>query len=182
MVPHALASPGCEDPTPVMTDPRPHVIGSFDGEYSYLASSAPVPTPFRGTVFSTSEHAFAAARAAHPDDVVHIASVESADDATAFGETIEAVEEWDVDRYQAMEVIVAAKFAHNADLGVALAATMGSVLVNGNTAHDQIWGTCVCPEHIDVDGDNALGVILMSVRMRLAAELAAPDPLETENP
>ena len=59
------------------------------------------------------------------------------------------------------------KFTHNADLRERLLATRGALLVEGNTWHDQTWGSCVCPQHAEVPGDNALGVILMTLRLRL---------------
>ena len=68
-----------------------------------------------------------------------------------------------------MEEIVLAKFRHNADLAEKLVATSGAVLVEGNTWHDQTWGSCSCDGHRDTPGANALGVILMWVRMRLGA-------------
>jgi predicted NAD-dependent protein-ADP-ribosyltransferase YbiA (DUF1768 family) len=47
--------------------------------------------------------------------------------------------------------------------------THGVLLVEGNTWHDQVWGSCRCDDHCDTPGGNALGVILMAVRLRLAA-------------
>ena len=69
-----------------------------------------------------------------------------------------------------MEEVVAAKFNHNPDLAGQLLATEGFLLVEGNTWHDQVWGSCRCDDHRDSPGANALGVILMHVRLRLAAE------------
>ncbi|BBZ42632.1 hypothetical protein MCNS_56950 [Mycobacterium conspicuum] len=66
-----------------------------------------------------------------------------------------------------MEEIVTAKFVNNLDLAGKLRGTAGSVLVEGNDWHDQTWGSCRCAAHRAVPGANALGVILMSVRMRL---------------
>jgi predicted NAD-dependent protein-ADP-ribosyltransferase YbiA (DUF1768 family) len=67
-----------------------------------------------------------------------------------------------------MEEVVRAKFDHNTDLARRLVGTEGSLLVEGNTWHDQIWGSCRCDEHCDIPGANALGVILMTARLRLA--------------
>lgn len=66
-----------------------------------------------------------------------------------------------------MESVVTSKFVHNPDLADRLRSTGGSLIVEGNVWHDQIWGGCSCSRHRDVPGGNALGVILMAVRMRM---------------
>lgn len=98
-----------------------------------------------------------------------IAATDDAAEAKAIGRAAPLVTEWDRRKYAVMESIVEAKFRHNPDLADKLAATRGSLLVEGNIWHDQTWGSCSCHRHRDTPGDNALGVILMAVRMRLAA-------------
>jgi ribA/ribD-fused uncharacterized protein len=148
------------------------VIDSFAGEYLFLSNFAVAPTPHRGWMYPTSEHAFAAAKTR---DEAAIAAIRDTDDparAKQIGRAAPLVHGWESGKFTAMEEVVSAKFAHNADLARLLLATEGSVLIEGNTWHDQIWGSCRCDEHRDIPGANALGVILMAVRLRLAARHA----------
>lgn len=141
------------------------VIDAFVDEYEFLSNLWPAPTPYRGRIFPTSEHAYAAAKTDDPDVIKRIAATDDAAEAKAIGRAAPLVAEWDRRKYAVMESIVEAKFRHNPDL----AATRGALLVEGNIWHDQTWGSCSCRQHRDTPGDNALGVILMTVRMRLAA-------------
>ncbi len=153
-----------------MSSLRIPIIDSFRGDYLFLSNFAAAPTPHRGRVFPTSEHAFAAAKT---DDAVAIAEICDAPDpalAKEIGRSAPLIEDWAARRFGAMEEVVAAKFNHNPDLAGQLLATEGFLLVEGNTWHDQVWGSCRCDDHRDSPGANALGVILMHVRLRLAAE------------
>lgn len=142
------------------------VIDRFRGEYFFLSNCCPAPTPHRGRLFATSEHAYMAARTTDADARAAILATTDPLEAQKIGRAAPLVDDWDQERFAVMEEIVAAKFTHNPELAVKLAATVGAVLVEGNTWHDQTWGTCTCDEHRDIPGGNALGVILMAVRMR----------------
>ncbi|NMM91312.1 hypothetical protein B2J88_44620 [Rhodococcus sp. SRB_17] len=143
------------------------VIDAFVGEYEFLSNLWPAPTPYRGHDFPTSEHAYAAAKTVDRDMIMQIAATSDATEAKAIGRAAPLIADWDRRKYSEMEFIVEAKFRHNPDLADKLAATRGSLLVEGNIWHDQTWGSCSCHRHRDTSGDNALGVILMAVRMRL---------------
>lgn len=145
------------------------MIDSFSGEYLFLSNFAPAPTPHRGWLYPTSEHAFAAAKTR---DAAAIAAIRAADDparAKAIGRAAPYVDGWESEKFQVMDEVVTAKFDHNPELARRLVGTQGALLVEGNTWHDQVWGSCSCEEHRAIPGGNALGVILMAVRMRLAA-------------
>jgi ribA/ribD-fused uncharacterized protein len=146
------------------------VIDTFAGEHLFLSNFAPAPTPHRGWLYQTSEHAFAAAKTR---DAAAVAAIRDTDDparAKAIGRAAPYVDGWESEKFSTMEEVVTAKFGHHLDLARRLVATHGSLLVEGNTWHDQVWGSCRCDEHRDVPGGNALGVILMGVRLRLAAK------------
>ena len=143
------------------------VIDSFRGEHYFLSNFYPAPVPFRGAVFPTSEHAFMAAKTSDPDAFHAILTAATPGDAKKLGRTVSLVADWDTIRYEVMYDVLLSKFTHNADLRERLLATRGALLVEGNTWHDQTWGSCVCPQHAEVPGDNALGVILMTLRLRL---------------
>lgn len=143
------------------------VIDSFRGEHYFLSNFYPAQVPFRSVVFPSSEHAFMAAKTNDPDEFRAILAAETPGDAKKLGSKVSLVADWDTIRYGVMYEVILSKFTNNADLRERLLATRGSLLVEGNAWHDQVWGSCECPKHVDVPGDNALGVILMSVRLRL---------------
>jgi ribA/ribD-fused uncharacterized protein len=146
------------------------VIDSFEGEYLFLSNFAPAPTPHRGWLYPTSEQAGAAAKTRDPAAVAAIRGTDDPARAKQIGRAAPLVEGWETGgKFVAMEQVVNAKFDHNPDLAQRLVDTQGVLLVEGNTWHDQVWGSCRCDEHRDIPGANALGVILMAVRLRLAA-------------
>lgn len=148
------------------------VVDTFAGEFGFLSNFAPAPTPYGGWLYPTSEHAYASAKTR---DAAAIAAIRDTDDpaqAKVFGRAAPLVDGWESAKFAAMEAVVHAKFEHNPQLADRLLATHGWLLVEGNTWHDQVWGSCRCDEHRAVPGGNALGVILMAVRMRLTARRA----------
>ncbi len=155
---------------------RVPVVDWFRGEHFFLSNYYPAVTPHRGHRFPTSEHAYMAAKT---DDRAAVTAILAASDpaqARRIADAAPRIGDWDTRKFAAMEEIVTAKFTHNRDLADKLTATAGSMVVEGNTWHDQIWGSCTCDDHRDIPGANALGVILMTVRMRLAAQLLKPRP------
>lgn len=154
--------------------PTAPVIDRFRGEFFFLSNVTPAVTPHRGRLFPTSEHAYMAARTDDPEVVAKIAATSDPVVVQQIGRSAALVSGWNRVRFVVMEEIVAAKFIHNPELAEKLIATTGSLLVEGNDWHDQIWGSCRCPDHASIPGDNALGVILMTTRMRLKA-IRQPD-------
>lgn len=145
------------------------VIDRFRGEFFFLSNVSPAVTPHRGRLFPTSEHAYMAARTDDPEVVAKIAAISNPVVVQQIGREAPLISDWNRVRFNVMEEIVAAKFNHDPELAEKLLATTGSLLVEGNDWHDQTWGSCRCTEHASIPGDNALGVILMSTRMRLKA-------------
>jgi ribA/ribD-fused uncharacterized protein len=123
------------------------LIDSFAGEYLFLSNFAAAPTPHRGWLYPTSEHAFAAAKTR---DKAAIAAIRDTDDparAKQIGRAAPLVDGWESGgKFTVMEEVVSAKFGHNPDLARRLLATEGLLLIEGNTWHDQIWGSCRCDE------------------------------------
>ena len=145
------------------------VIDRFRGEHFFLSNFFPAVTPHRGREFPTSEHAFAAAKTTDEATIAAIVATPDPGEAKQIGRSAPLVGDWDARRFEVMEEIVTAKFTYNSGLADKLVATAGVLLVEGNTWHDQTWGSCTCPDHQQIPGGNALGVILMSVRLRLTA-------------
>jgi len=145
------------------------IIDAFSGEYRFLSNFADAPTPHRGRLFPTSEHAYAAAKTDDPVAQQVILASPSPAEAKRIGQSVPLTENWEAKKFAVMEEIVMAKFSPNSELADKLAATTGALLVEGNAWHDQVWESCSCDDHRDTPGANALGVILMWIRMRLVA-------------
>ncbi len=153
-----------------MSPLRIPVIDAFAGEYLFLSNFAAAPTPHRGWLYPTSEHAFAAAKTTDAAAIAAIRETRDPARAKRIGRAAPLVEGWEAGgKFAAMDEVVRAKFDNNPELAGRLVATQGCLLVEGNTWHDQIWGSCRCDEHLDIPGANALGVILMATRLRVAA-------------
>lgn len=143
------------------------VIDRFRGEHFFLSNFYPAITPHRGHLFPSSEHAYMAAKTDDAGAIETILAAADPAEAQRIGRAAPLVDGWEQQRFAVMEEVVTAKFTHNPELAVRLAATTGFQLVEGNDWHDQTWGSCRCYEHRNTPGANALGVILMTVRMRL---------------
>ncbi|GJO37380.1 hypothetical protein NJB1604_02060 [Mycobacterium marinum] len=143
------------------------VIDRFRSEHFFLSNFYPATTPYRGHLFPSSEHAYMAAKTGDAGAIEEILASADSAEAQRIGRAAPLVDGWEQRRFAVMEEIVTAKFNHNPDLAERLAATTGVLLVEGNDWHDQTWGSCRCDEHRNTPGVNALGVILMTVRMRL---------------
>lgn len=147
----------------------PPVIDRFRGDHFFLSNFYPAVTPHNGHHFPTSEHAYMAARTTDADAVAAILATSDPAQAQQIGRAATQLTNWHQRRFTIMENILTAKFTYNPQLADKLVATTGTLLVEGNSWHDQTWGNCTCDEHHAVAGENALGVCLMTVRMHLAA-------------
>ncbi|MHD0306252.1 NADAR family protein [Rhodococcus erythropolis] len=143
------------------------IINAFVGEHEYMSNLYPAPTLHRGQLFPSSEHAYAAAKSSDPTVIRAILATDDPAEAKKIGRSATLVEGWEASKFRVMESVVTSKFVQNHDLADRLRSTGGSLIVEGNVWHDQIWGSCSCSRHRDVPGGNALGVILMAVRMRM---------------
>ncbi|MCA1005062.1 NADAR family protein [Rhodococcus hoagii] len=146
------------------------IIDFFEGDYAFLSNFYEAGVIYNGLRFSTSEHAFAAAKTDDLESMYRIMNSPNAADINKVGCRVKLVDGWDRVKYRRMEEILWTKFTHNHELGDMLLGTMGSVIIEGNIWHDQVCGSCSCPRHRNILGDNALGTILMNVRMKLALE------------
>jgi ribA/ribD-fused uncharacterized protein len=139
------------------------MITEFKGKYDFLSNFYESPVELKGLVFPTAEHAFQAAKAKNPYDMLWVLESRTPGIAKRRGRQVEIKPNWDQDRIGEMLIVVTAKF-RNPELRGWLQATHDQKLVEGNYWHDQFWGSCNCSEHADVDGKNYLGKILMYVR------------------
>jgi hypothetical protein len=138
-------------------------ITQFRGEWRYLSNFWPDSIVFGGIEYPTAEHAFQAQKTLTVDIRRDIAGLASPGAAKRYGRTVALRADWEQVKKRAMLMVVLAKFIQNPDLAAQLVATEDAYLEEGNTWHDNFWGSCGCPAHIG-EGLNYLGRILMMVR------------------
>jgi ribA/ribD-fused uncharacterized protein len=153
------------------------MITEFSGEHRYLSnfwSCEVLYTPplwQSGMRFASAEHAYQVSKCAYPGEARAIAEAATPGQAKRLGRSVALWPEWESRKKQVMLGIGLAKFTQNPELGQQLAATGTSRLIEGNTWHDNYWGSCKCDacnrDSEDWWGDhgkNYLGRILMAVR------------------
>jgi ribA/ribD-fused uncharacterized protein len=146
------------------------LIGEFAGEWRFLSNFSPSPVVLDdGFSYPTAEHAFQAQKTGDISERMAIARCRTATDAKAAGRKVALIEDWDRVRKRVMSDVVMAKFWQNPALADRLARTGGTLLVEGNTWHDNYWGECRCDRAACVaePARNYLGQILMAVRLVL---------------
>jgi ribA/ribD-fused uncharacterized protein len=138
-------------------------IDRFSGEYRFLSNFYPATVEMYGLSYPSVEHAYQAAKTLDPVERVTIRQAASAADAKRLGRIVTVRPDWLENRASFMLKLVERKFALPS-LRDKLLATGSEELVEGNSWGDTYWGVC------DGKGANTLGLILMLVRERLAAE------------
>ena len=144
--------------------PTEGVIGPFEDQYRFLSNFAPISVRYDGTVFSTSEHAYQAAKARNePELYDQIVAATDPDEGKRLGRRAALPDNWDEQKRYAMLEIVTAKFSQNPDSREKLLETDEKHLVELNSWDDTYWGA-----NIETgEGLNMLGRILMGVRSSL---------------
>lgn len=167
------------------------IIDRFRNDYEAFSNFA-LGAPFTlwGVDFSTSEHAYVWSKTHDPlekEEILrHVTYVDfNHEDGTvvtekfigglttpgvakARGKTVTLRPDWEEVRYDIMLEILEAKFSQNWGFLQVLLQTEDAILIEGNTWHDNIWGSCIC-ERCGDKGQNLLGKALMQVRAKLAA-------------
>lgn len=138
-------------------------IQTFDGEYAFLSNFYPAPLVWDGMRWSTSEHAYQAAKTLDVQQRQAIQALTNPAFAKRAGKTVSMRSNWNDIKVGIMREIVHAKFEQNISLRQKLIATGDAVLEEGNTWRDRVWG--ICPPRSG-QGRNELGKILMEVRTR----------------
>jgi ribA/ribD-fused uncharacterized protein len=144
--------------------PTTDVIGPFEDQYRFLSNFAPVGLRYDGREFSTSEHAYQAAKARGESELYdRIAVTADPDEAKRLGRRASLPSDWDERKRYVMLEVVTAKFGQNSGCREKLLETGEEALVELNSWGDTYWGA-------DIDtgaGRNMLGRILMEVRSAL---------------
>jgi ribA/ribD-fused uncharacterized protein len=145
------------------------VIDWFDGDpdYDFLSNFHPSTVGYRGGKAATVEHAFQAAKTVDYNDFHVIMTARGPGEAKGMGRDrrLEIREDWDTIKIGVMYMLLTQKFSHP-ELREKLLATGDAELIEGNTWHDNIWGSCICGSmpRCAGEGENWLGRLLMQVR------------------
>lgn len=143
-------------------------IAEFRGECFFLSNFFPCTLAgARGLEYPSAEHAFQGGKTRDPVQRARIAAAPTAGAAKRLGKRVELVRGWDEYRHVVMRAVLRTKFA-DPELAQRLLATGDAELVEGNRWCDQEWGSCCCPRHRDIPGQNWLGRYLMQRRGELA--------------
>ena len=136
-------------------------ITEFKGTYRYLSNFYICEVEYEGEVYPSSEHAYQAAKSFDAAYRQMIKETVHPSKAKGLGRHTLLRPEWEKVKIAIMHNILIRKFTHNASLGVSLLMTGDAYLEEGNNHGDVFWGT------VNGEGRNALGTILMTVRLDL---------------
>jgi ribA/ribD-fused uncharacterized protein len=142
-------------------------ITTFQGEHRFLSNFYPAVVVLDGTRYPTVENAFQAAKTETPLERLPFVVVKPGE-AKRLGRKLKLRRGWDLQRVDVMHNLLRQKFGSGA-LRLKLLQTGDRRLVEGNTWHDNYWGSCVCCG----PGNNWLGRLLETVRDELLREESA---------
>jgi ribA/ribD-fused uncharacterized protein len=151
-------------------------ISSFKGDYRFLSNFWSVPIPLENVWYTSTEHAYQAAKTLDPGERVKIKNASSPGDAKKLGKAVKLRPDWEQVKLDYMRYLVWYKFAMYPDLGQKLLDTGTAELVEGNTWNDTFWGVC------NGIGQNWLGKILMEVRDQVRATGPAKEAPKISKP
>lgn len=148
------------------------MIDRFVGDYAFLSNLAACRVWFADpgdppVEFRSVEHAFQAAKTVDPVARNRIARTPSPVIAKRIGRRVTLRPGWNELRLSVMDDLVRQKFGEE-PFRSRLLGTGDTEIIEGNRWHDQFWGSCQCPAHINVPAENHLGQTLMRVRSTLA--------------
>lgn len=135
-------------------------IDSFSKEYRFLSNFWPCEVLLDGDLYTSTEHAFQAAKTLDLVERQTIRECRLASDAKKLGRTVTLRDDWEYAKDKIMLGLLRQKF-RNPDLHAKLLATGNATLIEGNTWNDTYWGVC------NGQGLNKLGLALMLVRSEL---------------
>lgn len=138
------------------------MINDFRGKYRFLSNFHLAPVEWDGVVYSSTEHAYQAAKTVNFEERKAFLGMTCAQ-AKKHGRKIVLRSDWEQIKEAVMRSLVRQKFYRHSELRVQLLATGDEQLIEGNWWHDNVWGSCTCEKCGD-RGQNLLGKILMQVR------------------
>lgn len=138
----------------------PPAITRFEGPYLFLSNFAPLPDG------STLEHHYQAAKTLDEEEYIGVMAASGPAEAKHRGRKVKLRADWEEVKRDVMLRLLRTKFKRE-PYRTMLLETENVPLTEGNTWHDQYWGSCSCPMHYGVEGANWLGRLLMQVREEL---------------
>jgi len=138
--------------------------------YSFLSNFYPALFLYDGEKWTSSEHAYQAAKTLIPAQRKEVQDAPTPGKAKRLGRTVTLRSDWNQVRAQVMLDICMAKFGQNPELGKLLVATGDAILVEHTPWKDYYWG-----DGGDGTGQNKLGMVLMAVRSFLYANRGTED-------
>lgn len=134
------------------------ICGFENDEARFLSNFWPCRVVYEGITYTSSEHAYQAAKTRDLAEKQYIAGLSTPGQAKRAGKAVTMREDWYEVRVQIMEDICRIKFMTNEDLKRLLISTGDLYLEETNTWGDIFWGVC------KGKGQNMLGRILMRIR------------------
>lgn len=138
------------------------MINSFKEENRFLSNFVPVKVEFEGLTFISVEHAYVAAKTVSRSLRIEVKALPTAGKAKRFGKTLPLRSDWEQVRVGIMENLLRQKF-NTPEYKEQLLSTGLQELIEGNTWHDNFWGSCTCVT-CGNKGKNTLGKLLMKIR------------------
>ena len=145
------------------------MINVFDGEFAFLSNFYPSPIDENGITYPTVEHYFQAQKTLDVKERRTIAAATTPGQAKRMGRHVSLRPDWEKVKIDVMRKGLELKF-QDPTLQVRLIGTGSYELVEGNTWHDNTWGSCVCSKCENIPGRNLLGNLLMELREQVKSK------------
>ncbi|MDI9917809.1 NADAR family protein [Rhodococcus sp. IEGM 1379] len=84
------------------------IINAFIGEHAYMSNLYPAPTPYRGLLLPSSEHAYAAAKTLDQNMIRSILATDDPAEAKKIGRSAALIDSWEAIKFQVMESVIGA--------------------------------------------------------------------------
>lgn len=137
----------------------------FKGEHRFLSNFyVGQPIVVGPWTFKTGEHFYQALKTEKFSEVKEIADSQQPYQAKKLGRKVTLRDNWEEVKDRAMEIVVARKFFSDPLAMNRLMDLDGLDLVEGNTWHDNYWGSCTCLDCGPKPKMNMLGKTLMNFR------------------
>lgn len=146
-----------------------YMINSFEGKFAFLSNFYELSTPIfddMGIKYNTTEAFFQAQKTIN-QGMREVIADQNPSRAKRLGRAVKLRADWELIKDDVMKEALRRKFA-DPDLKAQLLATGEVELIEGNTWHDNYWGSCTCLQ-CGNRGTNKLGRLLMDLRDKLNA-------------
>jgi ribA/ribD-fused uncharacterized protein len=151
------------------------MIKEFRGEYRWLSNFAPCEIHFNGMRFASVEHAYMSAKSNDPAWKDFCADARNAPGKVKKkSKSIELRKDWESIKVSVMRQLLEKKFSQE-PFKTLLLNTGGLYIQEGNRWGDTFWGVDLKTN----EGENQLGVLIMSIRDRLLKEEPRENRLRT---